>query len=187
MTTPSSLIVDFPSDSADRQQQQLDSSSNQAGSSSSITATSTSSQSVSFSEHINLTFVENLSHTKKYKTSLWYNKLELDQFQLEAASAMRDMLLSRSNSDEDYLTLLEPSEDTTHFLGLENCLSRRIYFQVSLRRKAHRHAIFFEQHRQLVRGIRDADLIANVSEVESDWARGRASLIGLLHAADDAC
>ena len=78
MTTPS-LIVDFPSDS-DRQQhhQQRYPSSNQAGSSSGITAISSSSQSVSFSEHADLTFVENLSLTKKYKTALWYNKFELD-------------------------------------------------------------------------------------------------------------
>ena len=60
-------------------------------------------------------------------------------------------------------------------------MSKEVNAQINFRRKTLQKAIMFEQNRQRMTGIHDPDLIANISEVESGWARRRASLIGRLH------
>ena len=132
---------------------------------------------VSFHEEVLYTKVENLSND--YKSDLWFNKLEMKQFKSQTVSELRR--LASNENPSSYITLLESNDDTTHFLGLESCLSKKVHFEIALRKKALRKAIMFEQHRQRINGIYDPDLLANVSEVESDWARRRASLVAMLH------
>ena len=68
------------------------------------------------------------------------------------------------------------------FVGLENRLSDSISQDIVARRLRHQRAIRYEQDRQARVGIYDPDLLANVAEMESDWARKRATIIGLIHA-----
>ena len=67
------------------------------------------------------------------------------------------------------------------YFGLERYLSPTARSDILDRRRSMWSAIRFEQDRQYRIGIRDLELLANISEVESDGARRRARMIGLLH------
>ena len=133
---------------------------------------------VSFDDHVEVIIVKNFS--VKHKADLWFSDQETEFFRHQTASELNKM---KSNSmPADHCTELLIVQDTSAVLGLESCLSESLFEEIISRREALMMEIRFEQERQLSIGICDPDILANISEVGSEWSRRRALMIGLLHA-----
>lgn len=186
----SDLIVDFPSNPIFR------------GTNNSNKKTC-SCYSVSFDSKAEVRYIENL--TFEYKAELWFSKHDMQRFKYDAAIDVQTIrqVMNRQRCSEEgddcysYLDLLQQetdndttaNNDTTSFLGLERHLSKSTVHNIVNGRRRLLNAIFAEQARQrrmvMMQGegyYYDADMLAYVSEVESDWSRQRAHVIGLLHA-----
>ena len=136
-------------------------------------------------DHTETTFVKNL--TFEHKSDLWYTKRELDSFKQDTIIALQTLrennrMITSDNREQQEELLFRVAEDTTSFLGLERCLAPSTYRVMKTRQRALKQAIMYEQYRQREYGICDPDVLANISEVESDWSRKRSLIIGLIHA-----
>jgi len=73
-------------------------------------------------------------------------------------------------------------DQTEVFMGLEAHLDEKSLLEVYTRRRQLRSAIMREQRRQLDKtGVIDIAKLARVAERESEWARVRARVIGMIH------
>ena len=67
-------------------------------------------------------------------------------------------------------------------MGLEAHMDEKSLREVYKRRRQLRRAIMREQRRQLDKtGVIDIAVLARVAERESEWARVRARVIGMIH------
>jgi len=137
---------------------------------------------VSFADKPELIDVENL--TIKHRYDLWLSPLEMSYNKRRNIYDLQKTASRGEGCDGD--DRLDPKviadEILGTYFGLERYLSPTACSEILDRRRSMWRAILFEQDRQHKIGIRDADLLANISEVESDWSRRRARMIGLQHA-----
>lgn len=133
-------------------------------------------QSVTFEEHIEITFIESLIH--KHKSDLWWTGREMKSFQHRAAALlnkMKSMNMTLADFAESNL------EDTSSWMGLETYMTDNAARMVRSRRKSIVTAVLEEYDRQDGTGIYDPDALARVSAAASDVSRQRARVIALLH------
>jgi hypothetical protein len=134
---------------------------------------------VSFADKPEVIDVENL--TIKHRSDLWLSPLEMSHIKRRTTDYLQKIALRGIGNDR-----LDPEAIADEILGtnfgLERYLSATASSNILDRRRTMWRAIRFEQDRQYRIGIRDADLLANISEVESDWSRRSARMIGLQHA-----
>lgn len=130
---------------------------------------------VSFASQITVKFVDNLSISHRH--DLWFTATERKRFKEEAILMVRELLMVKRDNTE----LLFQHNTIDKWIGLERHLSSR---NVLVQRQRLNKAIRFEQERQLRTGVCDPDILANISEMESDKSRKRARISGLLHADD---
>jgi hypothetical protein len=133
--------------------------------------------SVSFAQFSSLQYVDTHENT----SDVFYSKHELESIKHRNQLEVQNLIVSASSSTAmaQFPTMEFP--DTINFLGLESRLSRSIYREILQRRKARCMAVLCEQNRQRSIGINDPCMLANISEVESAWARKRARVIAMLH------
>ncbi|KAL7535202.1 hypothetical protein ACHAWF_005087 [Thalassiosira exigua] len=131
---------------------------------------------VSFDDGLAVKHVENFS--LEHKSDLWFSNAEMERFKRDAPRSLRDLRSSLGKISAETLW----GVDTEEFMGLEKFLSVPLAREIQLRQRRHRAAIVSEQRRQRAEGVRDAEVLAKVSEDESGWARRRARTIALLHA-----
>jgi len=137
---------------------------------------------VSFADKPEVIDVENL--TIKHRSDLWLSPLEMEHTRRRTMDYLQKITLRGTGCDGN--GRLDPEAIADEILetnfGLERYLSATASSNILDRRRSMWRAIRFEQYRQYRIGIRDADLLANISEVESDWSRRSARMIGLQHA-----
>ena len=133
--------------------------------------------SVSFAvESLLLEYVDDQNENKK---DLFYSKHELRTIMERNIRVVEKMIEINMTMDQFATTEVI---DTSIFLGLESWLSSPfICHKILERRKAHRHAVLCEHNIQRSIGINDPCMLAKISEEESDWARRRARILGLLN------
>jgi hypothetical protein len=133
--------------------------------------------SVSFAEESLL--LEYVDSQHEDKNDLFYSKHELRTIMERNIRVVEKMIESNMTMDQFATTEVI---DTSIFLGRESWLSSPlICHKILERRKAHRRAVLCEHNIQRSSGINDPSMLAEISERESDWARRRARIIGLLH------
>jgi hypothetical protein len=137
---------------------------------------------VSFADKPEVNDVENLAI--KHRSDLWLSPLEMSYIKQRTIDDLQKIALCGEGCDGD--DRLDPKAITDEiigtYFGLERYLSPKLCSDILDRRRSMWNAIFFEQDRQYRIGISDPDLLANISEVESDSSRRRANMIGLQHA-----
>lgn len=138
---------------------------------------------VSFNQHLHVKFVQEL--TTEYKADLWFSEYEMKSFQKQAAytvKKLRDMKDGAAGGDVDNFNALLRKGDRFNFVGLESHLTASTRREIVKERKTHSRMILYEQRRQIRCGVCNHDMIANISEVQSDKSRRRGRIIGQLHA-----
>ena len=121
------------------------------------------------------------------KADIWFTKDEMEGFKTEATRTFQEMKRKSSKTSPDSHAndlQSQAAQDTTSFLGLESCLTSSTAGQIRRRMKALKRKVMREQRRQRRKGICNPELLASIAENESDWARRRAGIIGLIHAED---
>lgn len=135
-----------------------------------------SARGVSWRDDIATTIaVEDLS--AEHKSDLWFTQREIEKIKYSAAQLLQ--LIKSKMTMAEYAEL--NSDSTEAFMGLENYLSDSGTRQILERRRSVRRAVLREQRRQATLEIYDPDAMADVSEAESDVARRRARIVGLMH------
>lgn len=118
----------------------------------------------------------------EHKRDLWLSDGEMIALKQRASAEIGKIRpSSRSLDQDDYADLLY-RRGTVSYLGLERYLLETTVDNMEVRQRRLRRAILFEQDRQWAAGVLDPDILANISEAESEWSRRRAGVIGLLHA-----
>mmetsp|Transcript_36400 Transcript_36400/g.76419 ORF Transcript_36400/g.76419 Transcript_36400/m.76419 type:complete len:239 (-) Transcript_36400:48-764(-) len=131
---------------------------------------------VNFDHQVKVKNVKNLS--VEHKSDLWLTKEDISCFQYDARQQIK-ALQSSDMSIVEYAT--RNAQDTSVFMGLERHFYPKLPEKILARRKAISRAVLCEQQRQRHGGIYDPDIIASISEFESECSRKRARIVALLH------
>mmetsp|Transcript_15488 Transcript_15488/g.23498 ORF Transcript_15488/g.23498 Transcript_15488/m.23498 type:complete len:161 (+) Transcript_15488:127-609(+) len=133
---------------------------------------------VTFADHFEAIFVENLS--LKYKPDLWLSSEEIDSI---LAGTVRSIQSIMAATNTTFVQFAEMNvNDTSAFMGLEAYLSPNTARMIRLRRRALWAAVLREQQRQRVAGICDPEAISIISEELSEKSRKRSKIIAMIHA-----
>lgn len=135
-----------------------------------------SGPSVTFEEHIEITFVESL--IQEHKSDLWYSCRQMKSFKCHSALLLRK-IQSMGTSLADFAQ--SNLDDTSSWMGLEAYLTEKSASSVERRRERIVAAVVREHRRQVRAGIHDPDALARVSAAESEASHQRARIIALLH------
>jgi hypothetical protein len=127
-----------------------------------------------------ITIVENLTH--KHKDDLWYSLHEMDSFKDRVMFKLRAV---KAKGMTVYQYAERNHEDTSAFMGLESYFTDTTSQKIKDQRRVVHRAVFLEQKRQLRAGIYDPDVMAIVSQAQSDWSWKRARIIALIHNPDE--
>mmetsp|Transcript_73 Transcript_73/g.149 ORF Transcript_73/g.149 Transcript_73/m.149 type:complete len:196 (-) Transcript_73:54-641(-) len=137
-----------------------------------------SPQRVSFSESTKVKVVVDVS-TKDVMPDLYYSKSDIQSIK----HGIRRKLMGIKARGLTLAEYAKQNRDQTEvFMGLEAHLDEKSLLEVYTRRRQLRSAIMREQRRQLDKtGVIDIAKLARVAERESEWARVRARVIGMIH------
>jgi len=133
---------------------------------------------VTFADHFEVTFVENLS--LEYKPDLWFSSEEIDSIEAGTVHSIQSIIADTNTTLAQFAEIIMNS--TSAFMGLEAYLSRNTATMIRLRRRAHWGAVLREQQQQRVAGIYDPEAISNISKELSEKSRKWSRIIGMLHA-----
>ena len=131
---------------------------------------------VSFADHNEIVFIENLSH--KYKAELWFTDSEMKSFKTQTVLLLINIKTNMTMAQYAEMNV----QDTSAFMGLEKFMSKKTPKEIVYKREALYRTVHSEQQRQFESGIDDPDVMAKISLGWSDWSRKRANIIGLIHA-----
>ena len=122
--------------------------------------------------------IKNLTY--EHQDELWFSYDEIKSFKLETARILRAIMRANSMTMAQYAVM--NADDTSVFLGLEKYITADTPKKIRAATYNHKMMVLYEQERQCVAGIHNAEELARVSQEASRWCWHRSQIIAQIHA-----